>query len=69
MNSCQKNQLLNLFAVVSLTVAMGYFVINNNYSAKSEQVQFFNLTNADIDKILAVKAKMQAAKIQASLSL
>ncbi len=69
MNSCQKNQFLNLFAVVSLTLAMGYFVINNNYSAESEQVQFFNLTTADIDKILAVKAEMQAAKIQANLSL
>ncbi len=48
---------------------MGYLVVSDNFSAESEQVQFVNLTNADIDKILAVKAEMQAAKIQANLSL
>jgi hypothetical protein len=70
MNFCQnKSRFLNLFAIVSLTVTMGYLVISDNFSAESEQVQFVNLTNADIDKILAVKAEMQAAKIQANLSL
>jgi len=65
-----KNGLFNLFAIVSLTIAMGYFVvISNNISAESEPVQFVNLTNADIDKILAVKAEMQEAKIQANFSL
>ncbi len=69
MNSCQdKSWFLNLFAIVSLTITMGYLVINNNFSAESESVQFINLTSADIDKILAVKAEMQAAKIQASLT-
>jgi len=63
-----KNELLNLFAIVSLTLAMSYLVISSNFSAESEQVQFVNLTNADIDKILAVKAEMQAAKIQANLT-
>jgi hypothetical protein len=42
--------------------------MNHHLSAGSEQVQFINLTNADIDKILAVKAEMQEAKIQANLS-
>ena len=65
-----KNPLLNLFAIVSFTVTTGYLVVGNNYSAAgSEPVQFINLTNADIEKILAVKAEMQAAKIQASLSI
>ncbi|MCG6938157.1 MAG: hypothetical protein LJE83_08315 [Gammaproteobacteria bacterium] len=62
-----KYRLYNAFAVVSLTVATGYFVVNHNLSAKTEPVSFVNLTNADIDEILAVKAEMQEAKIQASL--
>ena len=65
-----KNPLLNLFAIVSFTVTTAYLVVGNNYSATgSEPVQFINLTNADIEKILAVKTEMQAAKIQASLSI
>lgn len=64
-----KNSFLNLFAIVSLTVTTGYLAVTNNFTAESEPVQFINLTNADIDKILAVKAEMQAAKIQANLSI
>jgi hypothetical protein len=63
-----KSLLLNLFAIVGLTLAASYFVVSHNYSAEPEQVQFASLTNADIDKILAIKAEMQAAKIQANLS-
>ena len=63
-----KNWFLNLFAIVSLTVATSYLAIADNFSAESEQVLFVNLTNADVDKILAVKAEMQTAKIQANLS-
>ena len=64
-----KNSLLNLFAIVSLTLTSAYFVVSYNSAAGSESVQFINLTNADINKILAVKAEMQTAKIQASLSI
>ena len=38
---------------------------NFDLPAGSEPVQFVNLTNSDIDTILAVKAEMQEAKIQA----
>ena len=64
-----KNGLLNLFAIVSLTLVTSYLAIGDAFSAESKQVQFIHLTNADIDKILAVKAEMQAAKIQANLSI
>jgi len=63
-----KNWLFNSFAVISLTVAMSYFVVNVNNSDKSESVSFLHLTNDDIDEILAVKTEMQEAKIQAELN-
>ena len=61
-----KSWFFNLLVIVSLTVTTSYFVVNNNFSAESEPVQFVNLTDADIDMILAVKAEMQEAKIQAN---
>ena len=60
-----KSWFFNLLAVASLTIMMSYFVVNKNFSAESEPVQFVNLTDADIDKILNIKAEMQEAKIQA----
>ena len=62
-----KSWFINFFAIAVLTAGAAYYIIENNLSAKSEQVAFVNLTNADIDKILAVKAEMQNAKIQANL--
>jgi len=61
-----KSWFFNLLVMVSLTVTTSYFVVNNNFSAESERVQFVNLTDADIDMILAVKAEMQEAKIRAN---
>lgn len=61
-----KSWLYNSFAVVSLTVATGYFVVTHNLSAKTEPVKFVNLTKSDINTILAVKAEMQQANIEAA---
>jgi hypothetical protein len=63
-----KYRLYNVFAVVSLTIAVAYFVVTHNLTAETEPVKFVNLTNSDIDMILAVKAEMQQAKIQADIN-
>ena len=69
MNLCHDKQfLINLTAIAGLSFITALFIMNHHLSAGSEQVQFVNLTNSDIDKILAVKAQMQEAKIQANLS-
>lgn len=62
-----KDTLLNLTAAVGLTVVSALYITNHNLSAGSEPVPFVSLTNSDIDTILAVKAEMQDAKIQANL--
>ena len=62
-----KNTVLNLAMAVGISVISALYIINHNLSAASEPVQFVNLTNSDIDTILAVKAEMQEAKIQANM--
>ena len=64
----EKKWLINSFAVITLTVGSVYAAYYAPQLADSEKSSFLNLSNADIDNILAVKAKMQAARIQASLS-
>jgi hypothetical protein len=64
----EKKWLINIFAVITLTVGSVYAAYYAPQLADSEKAPFLNLSNADIDNILAVKAKMQAARIQASLS-
>ena len=56
--------LYNFFAVIGITAAMGYFVVQHNMSDGIEPTQFVNLTNSDIQKIMSVKTEMQEAKIQ-----
>lgn len=64
----EKKWLINIFAVIALTVGAIYSAYYTPQLSGSEKTSFLNLSNADIDNILAVKAKMQAARIQASLS-
>ena len=64
----EKKWLINVIAVITLTVGSVYAIYYAQQLNDSEKVTFLNLSNADIDNILAVKAKMQAARIQASLS-
>jgi hypothetical protein len=64
----EKKWLINIFAVVTLAVVSIFATYYTPQLTNSEKTPFLNLSNADIDNILAVKAKMQAARIQASLS-
>ena len=64
----EKKWLFNILAVITLTVGSVYAAHYTPQPSDSEKVTFLNLSNADIDNILAVKAKMQAARIQSSLS-
>ena len=63
-----KKWLFNILTVITLTVGSVYAVYYAPQLSDSEKVSFLNLSNADIDSILAVKSKMQAARIQRSLS-
>ena len=51
----------SIFAFVVL-FAGGSFLIDNNNSAQTELIQFSDLSDADVDVILAVKARMHDAK-------
>lgn len=58
------NNITWLFSIVA-TVALftgGSMLLNNNYSIESEMIQFTDLSDADIEQILAVKAEMNIAK-------
>ena len=60
-----KNWLLSIFAVVTLFVGSGAYY-SSQYASDSEMVRFTDLSDADIDMIIAVKAEMQLAKIEAN---
>ena len=64
----EKKWLINIFAVITLTVGSLYTAYYTPQLTNYEKTPFLSLSNADIDNILAVKAKMQAARIQTSLS-
>ena len=57
--------LLGVFTFVALFAGSSLFIAGEA-GAQPEAVQFSALTNADIDMIIAVKAEMQAAKVQAN---
>ena len=56
---------LGIFAFVALFTASSMLVAND-LDDQPGPIQFSNLTDADIDMILSVKAEMRAAKIQAN---
>ena len=61
---------IGIFSSLMLLATAVYFGQNSVQSSMaSDLVQFSKLSNADIDNIIAIKAKMQAARIQANLSL
>jgi len=61
---------VSIFASLMLLAMTAYLGQNNVQSSiASDLVQFSKLSNSDIDNIIAIKAKMQAARIQANLSL
>jgi len=61
---------MGIFASLMLLATTAYLGQNSVQSSiASDLVQFSKLSNADIDNIIAIKAKMQTARIQANLSL
>ena len=55
---------LGIFAFVALFAGSSLF-LTTELGDQPGAIQFSGLTDADIDMIMSVKAKMQAAKIQA----
>ncbi len=61
---------IGIFASLTLLASVAVFTQGNAQSSIAiDLVQFSKLSNADIDNIIAIKAKMQDARIQANLSL
>ena len=59
-----KNWFLSITAVVTLLLGSTIYY-SSAFSSDSETMRFTDLSDADIDMILAVKAEMQLAKIEA----
>ena len=58
-----KNHFYTVLATLGLFIGSALFV--NAYSNESEMIAFNDLTDADINVILAVKAEMEAARLKA----
>ena len=56
---------LSIFAFVALFTG-GSFLFDNDRSAQTELIQFSDLSDADVDMILAVKARMYDSKNQSN---
>lgn len=54
---------LGIVAFVALFTGSS-MLVNNDSSDQQGMIPFSDLSNADIDRIIAVKAKMQVAEIQ-----
>jgi len=59
-----KNWFLSIVAVVTLSLGSTMYY-SGAFTNDSETVRFTDLSDADIDMIMAVKAEMQLAKIEA----
>lgn len=58
-----KNRIYTVVAALGLFVGSAVFV--SAHSDESQVIAFSDLTDADIDVILAVKAEMEAARLKA----
>ena len=67
MNSCKNNisWFFSIFAFVALFTGGSIFFVNDG-SVQTELIQFSDLSDADVDVILAVKARMHDAKDQSN---
>ena len=65
MNTCNNNisWFFSIFAFVAL-ITGGSFLFDKNSFAQKELIQFSDLSDADVDVILAVKARMHDVKDQ-----
>ena len=60
-----KSWLFSIFATVALFTSGSIYFSNDNVTV-SEMIQFSDLSDADVDVILAVKARMHDAKEQSN---
>ena len=60
-----KGWFIGIFVFVALFTGSSFFIADAA-DDQTGMMQFSDLTDSDIDAILAVKAEMQAAKIQAN---
>ena len=66
MNTNQnKGWFLGIFVFVALFTGSSFFIADAA-DEQTDMMQFSDLSDSDIDAILAVKAEMQSAKIQAN---
>ena len=67
MNSCNNNisWFFSIFVFVAL-VTGGSYLFDKNSFAQTQLIQFSDLSDADVDVILAVKARMQDVKDQSN---
>ena len=67
MNFCNNNLswFFSIFTFVTL-FAGGSFLFDSNNTLQTELIQFSDLSDADVDVILAVKARMHDAKDQSN---
>ncbi len=61
--SQNKSWIFGIFAFVALFTGSS-MLLSDAQSDQPTLIQFSDLSDSDIDKIIAVKAEMQAAKIQ-----
>jgi hypothetical protein len=61
-----KNWIFSIFAITILAAGAGYLITGDSYSNQLEVIQFSDLTDADVDLILAVKAEMHTVTIQSN---
>jgi hypothetical protein len=60
------NLLLNVFVVLTVTVAAASFINSGSFASETDQIQLSELSDADIEMILSVKDEMHDAAIQAN---
>ncbi len=63
--SQNKSWFLGIFAFVALFTGSS-MLFSGTHSDQPSLIQFSDLSDSDIDTIIAVKAKMQAAKVQSN---
>jgi len=59
-----KNGLFSVLAIFSIMLASSYLFTDESNARESVMISFTNLSDADVDMILAVKAEMHAGNSQ-----
>jgi len=61
-----KNRVLDFLIVVILTIAAAMFITSDGFATKAKETRLSDLSDIDIDMILAVKNEMYESKIRAN---